>query len=127
MNASPPALPKPPLNRDRAKTCLWSNLAFPGTGSWQAGWRISAVLQFTLATCGFLFGMAWGVWFLTEWARAGKLPMLVIYENHGVMPPGYLKFLFVGLGSLGLFALALGWAFLTSLLICREANRNEGR
>jgi len=44
-----------------------------------------------------------------------------------VLPPGYLKFFFIGLGSLGLFALSLGWAFLTSLLICREAKRKEAR
>ena len=127
MNASPPALPKPPLDRDRAKTCLWSNLACPGTGSWIAGRRVTGALQFTLATCAFLLSIAWGVWFLSEWARAGKLPFLVIYDNGGVLPPGYLKFLFIGLGSLGLFALALGWAFLTSLLICREAKRKEAR
>lgn len=127
MNASPPALPKPPVNRDQAKTCLWSNLAFPGTGSWQAGRRVTAVLQFTLATCGFLLGLAWGVWFLSEWARAGKLPILVIYDNDGVPPPGYMKFVFVGLGSIGLFALALGWAFITSLLVVEEAKRHEGR
>ena len=127
MAASPPTLPKPPMDRDRAKTCLWSNLACPGTGSWQAGWRISAVLQFMLAACGFLLGMAWGVWFLAEWARAGRLPFVVIYQNDGVLPPGYLRFLFIGLGSLGLFALALGWAFITSLLIVQEAKRHEGR
>jgi hypothetical protein len=127
MNASPPALPKPSVNPDQAKTCLWSNLAFPGTGSWQAGKRVTAVLQITLASFGFLLGLAWGVWFLSEWARAGKLPILVIYDNDGVPPPGYLKFVFVGLGSIALFALALGWAFLTSLMICREAKRHEGR
>lgn len=114
------------MDRDRAKTCLWSNLAFPGTGSWQAGWRISAVLQLSLATCALLLGLSWGVWFLAEWARAGKLPFVVIYENDGVLPPGYLRFLFIGLGSIGLFALALGWAFITSLLICQQAKRNEG-
>ena len=127
MNASPPALPKPPIDRDRAKTCLWSNLAFPGTGSWQAGWRISAVLQIALATCAFLLGLVWGVWFLTEWARVGTLPFLVVYRNDGALPPAYIKFLLIGLGSLGLFALALGWAFITSLLIVQEAKRHEGR
>ncbi len=127
MNASPPTLLKPTLDRTRAMACLWSNLAVPGTGSWQAGWRISAVLQFMLATCGFLLSMAWCVWFLAEWARAGRLPFLVLYENDGVPPPGYLKFLLVGLGGLGLFALALGWAFVTSLWICHRAKRNEGR
>lgn len=127
MNASPPAFPKSPVSRDQAKTCLWSNLAYPGTGSWQAGRRVTAVLQLTLTTCGFLLGLAWGVWFLSEWARAGKLPILVIYDNDGVPPPGYMKFVFVGVGSIGLFALALGWAFITSLLIVQEAKRHEGR
>jgi hypothetical protein len=127
MNASPPALPKSLMDRDRAKTCLWSNLAFPGTGSWQAGRRISAVLQLTLATCALLLGLGWGVWFLTEWARVGTLPFVVVYRNNGVLPPGYAKFLLVGVGSLGLFALALGWAFVTSLLILQEVKRHEGR
>ncbi len=108
-------------------TCLWSNLALPGIGSWRAGWRVSGALQATMAACGFLLSLAWGAWFLAEWARAGKLPILVIYDNDGALPPGYLKFLFLGLGAIGLFALALGWAFLTSLLIVQEAKRHEGR
>ncbi len=127
MTASPPTLPKPPMDREQAKTCLWSNLACPGTGSWQAGRRVTGALQFTLAAGAFLLTMGWVVWFLSEWARAGKLPFLVIHDSDGVLPPGYLKFLFVGLGAIGLFAVALGWAFLTSLLICREAKRNEAR
>ncbi len=121
------APPKLPLDRARARVCLWSNLAIPGSGSWQAGWRVSGALQITLATGGFLLSLAWGVWFLAEWARVGKLPILVIYERDGELPPGYLKFLLVGLGGLGLFVVALGWAFLTSLLICQEAKRNEVR
>lgn len=126
MNASPPSLPKPHLDRAQAMTCLWSNLAVPGTGSWRAGWRVSGALQFMLAAGGFLLSMAWGVWFLAEWVRAGKLPMLVIYDNEGVLPPGYLRFLLVGLGGLGLFVLALGWAFLVSLCVLQEAKRHEG-
>ena len=62
-----------------------------------------------------------------EWKRAGKLPMLVIYDNDGVLPPGYLKYLLIGLAGLGLFGLAMAWAFLTSLLICEEAKRHERR
>ena len=105
------------MDRERAKTHLWSNLACPGTGSWQAGRRVTGALQFTLAACAFLLTMGWVVWFLSEWARAGKLPFLVIHDSDGVLPPG----------AIGLFAVALGWAFLTSLLICREAKRNEAR
>ena len=85
------------------------------------------MLQITLAAGGLLLSMAWGVWFLAEWARAGRLPFFVIYDNGGVLPASYLKFLRGGLGGVGLFALALGGAFVTSLLICREAKRNEGR
>lgn len=127
MSALPPELPPKPRSRDEAMTCLWSNLALPGIGSWRAGWRVSGALQATMAACGFLLSLAWGAWFLAEWARAGKLPILVIYDNDGALPPGYLKFLFLGLGAIGLFALALGWAFLTSLLIVQEAKRHEGR
>ncbi len=113
------------MSRTQAMTCLWSNLAVPGTGSWQAGWRISGALQFLLASGGFLLSMAWMVWFVVEWVRAGKLPMLVILENDGVLPPGYKQFLLVGCGGLGLFLLALGWGFLTSLIICHRAKRDE--
>lgn len=121
------APPKLPLDLARAKVCLYSNLAVPGTGSWQAGWRVSGALQLVLATGGFLLSMAWGAWFLAEWARAGKLPMLVIYENEGHLPASYYKYLLVGCGGIGLFVLALGWAFITSLCIREEAKRNEGR
>lgn len=117
--------PKLPLDPARAKACLWSNLAIPGSGSWMAGWRVSGALQIVLAAGGLLLSLAWGVWFLAEWARAGKLPIFVIYDNGGVLPPGYLKYLLIGLGGLGLFVVALGWAFLTSLLICQEAKRHE--
>lgn len=127
MNASPPRLPPKPLNRDEAMTCLWSNLGVPGIGSWRAGWRVSGVLQIALATCGLLLSLRWGAWFVAEWAKAGKLPFLVIYDHGGELPPGYLNYLFVGLGGLGLFVLALGWAFLTSLFIVQEAKRNESR
>ena len=119
--------PKLPLDRARAQACLWSNLAIPGSGSWLAGWRVSGALQLTLATGGFLLSIGWGVWFLAEWAKVGKLPILVIYDNDGQLPPGYLKFLLIGLGGLGLFGLALGWAFLTSLLIVQAAKRDETR
>ena len=121
------APPKLPLDLAQAKVCLWSNLAVPGTGSWQAGWRVSGALQLLLAAGGFLLSIAWGVWFLAEWKRAGKLPIFVIYDNEGTLPPGYLKYLLVGLAGLGLFGLALGWAFLTSLLIVQEAKQNEAR
>ena len=121
------APPKLPLDRSRAQACLWSNLAVPGSGSWLAGWRVSGALQLLLAVGGLLLSLGWAVWFLAEWASAGKLPILVIYDNDGQLPPGYLKFLLVGLGGLGLFGLALGWAFLTSLLIVQSAKRDETR
>lgn len=127
MNSSPPALPPPPLTHAEAMTCLWSNLALPGLGSWRAGWRVSGALQGMVAAGGFLLSLGWGAWFLREWERAGKLPFLVIYDNDGALPPGYLKFLLVGLGGLGLFVLALAWAFLTSLLIVHAAKRHAGR
>ncbi|MFA6544320.1 MAG: hypothetical protein WCS99_07830 [Limisphaerales bacterium] len=116
--------PKLPIDRARARACLWSNLAVPGSGSWLAGWRVSGALQLALTAGGLLLSLAWGGWFLAEWSRVGKLPILVIYDNDGALPPGYLKFLLIGLAGLGLFGLALGWAFLTSLLICREAKRH---
>ena len=119
--------PKLPLDRARAQACLWSNLAIPGSGSWMAGWRVSGALQITLAASGLVLSLGWAAWFLGEWSRAGKLPILVIYENDGQLPPGYLKFLLIGLGGLGLFGLALGWAFLTSLLIVQAAKRDETR
>ncbi|MEN9573182.1 MAG: hypothetical protein RL514_1037 [Verrucomicrobiota bacterium] len=121
------APPKLPVDRARAQACLWSNLAIPGSGSWLAGWRVSGALQLTLAVGGLLLSIGWGVWFLAEWAKVGKLPILVIYDNDGQLPPGYLKFLLIGLGGLGLFGLALGWAFLTSLLIVQAAKRDETR
>ncbi len=119
--------PKLPLDRARAQACLWSNLAVPGSGSWLAGWRVSGALQLLLAVGGLLLSLGWAGWFLAEWSRAGKLPILVIYDNDGQLPPGYLKFLLVGLGGLCLFGLALGWAFLTSLLIVQAAKRDETR
>ena len=100
---------------------MWSNLAGPGTGSWRGGWRISGALQLLLAIGGLLLSCGWGVWFVVEWVRAGKLPIFVIYDNDGQLPPGYLKFLLVGLAGIGLFAVALGWAFITSLCIRAEA------
>lgn len=127
MSALPPDLPPKPPTRDDAKACLWSNLAVPGLGSWRAGWRVSGALQLVLAVGALLLGLAWFFWFLTEWARAGKLPMLVILDNEGRLPPGWLKYLLLGLGSLGLFGLALGWAFITSLCIRAEAQRHEAR
>ena len=51
----------------------------------------------------------------------------VFVGNDGVLPPGYLKYLLIGLAGLGLFGLAMAWAFLTSLLICEEAKRHERR
>ncbi len=119
--------PQLPLDSARAKACLWSNLAVPGSGSWLAGWRVSGALQILLSGGGLLLSVAWGVWFVAEWSRAGKLPILVIYDNDGVLPPGYLNYLLLGLGGLGMFVVALGWAFITSLLICQEAKRNETR
>ncbi|NDF01215.1 MAG: hypothetical protein EB034_23560, partial [Verrucomicrobia bacterium] len=119
--------PKLPLDRAEARAILWSNLAVPGIGSWKAGWRVSGALQMCIAVCGLLVSAVWFIWFVVEWKRAGKLPMLVIYDNDGALPPGYLKYLLIGLAGLGLFGLAMAWAFLTSLLICEEAKRHERR
>lgn len=127
MSALPPRLPPKLLTRDDAKACLWSNLAVPGLGSWRAGWRVSGALQLALAICALVLGLAWFAWFLTEWARAGKLPMLVILDNDGRLPAGWLKYLLLGLGSFALFGLALGWAFITSLYIRAEAMRHDPR
>ncbi len=127
MSALPPRLPPKLINRDDAKACLWSNLAVPGLGSWRAGWRVSGALQLALAGCALGLGLAWFTWFIAEWARAGRLPMLVILDNEGRLPAGWLKFLLLGLGSLVLFGLALGWAFITSLCVHAEASRHEPR
>lgn len=119
--------PKLPLDRARAQACLYSNLAVPGTGSWAAGRRVTGACQLVIALCGFLLLMTWALWFLWEWFRAGKLPFLVIYGNDGVLPPSYIKPLLIGLAGVGCFLSALGWAFLTSLLIRAEASRNAPR
>ena len=126
MSVTPPALP-PRLTADEAKTCLWTNLAAPGLGSWRAGWRISGALQMLLGAGGMGLSLWWCGWFLAEWSSAGKLPMLVIWENEGVLPPGYLRFLLVGLSGLGLFGVALLWGLFTSLLVRAEAARHGTR
>jgi hypothetical protein len=48
---------------------------------------------------------------------------LVIYENEGHLPPHFLKPLLVGGAGVGVFVLALGWAFVTSLLVWQSAKR----
>lgn len=125
MSASPPRLPAPPLTGEDAKACLCTNLAVPGLGSWRAGWRVSGALQLLLAALGLALSLAWFAWFLAEWARAGRLPILTLWDQDGHLPPGWLKYLLVGLAGLGLFVLALGWAFVTSL--CVRAAAREPR
>lgn len=80
-----------------------------------------------LGAGGLGLSLWWCGWFLAEWSRVGKLPMLVIWENEGVLPPGYLRFLLIGLSGLGLFGLALLWGLLTSLLVRAEATRHGTR
>lgn len=99
----------------------------PGLGSWRAGWRVSGALQLTLAVGALGLGLVWFGWFLTEWLRAGKLPMLVIWDNDGRLPAGWFNYLLLGLGSLVLFGLAIAWAFITSMCIRAEAQRHESR
>ncbi|MBM3869784.1 MAG: hypothetical protein FJ392_02325 [Verrucomicrobia bacterium] len=127
MSPQPPALPPKLLSRADAQVCFWSNLSMPGLGSWRAGWRLSGALQLALAGCALVLALAWFAWFLSEWARAGKLPMLVLMENDGRLPADWLKYLLLGLGSLILFSIAMGWALITSLCVRAEALRHEPR
>ena len=120
----PPFRPPPPLiDRARARACLVANLSLPGLGSLHAGRRVGWA-QIFLAGCGFALSLSFGCWFVIEWVRSGRLPILTILDR-GELPPGFLKFLLIGLAGLGVFVVALGWAFITSLLICQQAKDHE--
>ncbi len=121
---TPPSRPPPPLmDRARAKACLVANLSLPGVGSLHVGRRVGWA-QVVLASCGFVLSLVFGVWFMAEWLRSGELPMMTIL-NRGELPPGFLKFLLIGLAGLIVFGVALGWAFITSLLVYQEAKQHE--
>jgi hypothetical protein len=122
MKESPPSLP---IDRARAKACLVANLSLPGLGSLHVGRRVGWA-QVGVAVSGFLLTLIFGGWFVAEWVRARELPFLAILER-GELPPGFLKFLLIGLSGMGLFVIALGWAFITSLLVYQEAKSHEAR
>lgn len=121
MSVQPPRLPPKPPSREEAKVCLWSNLAVPGLGSWRAGWKISGALQMVLSAIGLALGFAWFAWFLREWARTGRLPILVVWESEGRMPSGWGNYLLLGLGSVVFFGTAFVWALVTSLCVRSQA------
>jgi hypothetical protein len=104
---------------------LVANLSLPGLGSLHVGRRVGWA-QVAVAVSGFLLTLIFGGWFVTEWVRARELPLLTIMER-GELPPGFLKYLLIGLSGMGLFAIALGWAFITSLLVYQEAKAHETR
>lgn len=125
MKASPPRPPPLLVDRARAKACLVANLSLPGVGSLHVGRRVGWA-QIFLASCGFVLSLVFGIWFVAEWSRSGQLPMMTILDR-GELPPGFLKFLLIGLAGLCLFGVALGWAFITSLLVYQEAKQHEVR
>jgi hypothetical protein len=102
-----------PIDDSRAWACLTTNLvALPGLGSLLGRRLVSAAGQLLLSLAGAGISLWWIVSVLAYWLRNGELP-----------PPG--PDLLYAVGGLALFGLGWLWSLGTSLLLLREARRNE--
>ena len=122
----PPPLPPPiqPGRRRRGSEYLWLNLSFPGVGSYQAGWRVSGIIQACLAALGFGLTNLFAFWFCRLWYRSGEFPITTLLREE-IMPASWMTPFLTGLVGGALFVLAFGWAFLNSLLIMRAENLSD--
>jgi hypothetical protein len=103
-----------PIDDSRAWTCLTTNLVgLPGLGSLLGRRLVAATGQLVLSLSGAGISLWWIVSVLAYWLRNGELP-----------PPG--PDLLYAAGGLALFGLGWLWSLATSLLLLREARRNEG-
>jgi len=122
--SAPPPLPASSDGRKprRPLEYLLLNLSFPGIGSYQAGWRLSGVMQASLGGLGFLLTNVFAFWFCRLWYQSGEFPVLTLLRAE-VMPRSWFGPFLLGLAGVVLFLIALGWAFVTSLIIAQQARK----
>lgn len=113
---------KGPANRQEAWACMTANLALPGSGSLAAGKSVG-YYQLALTTAGFILSVGTGIhllqWMLENWTRINQAagdPFETLGTIwHEIRWP---------LAGLGIFAISLLWAAITSAQILSEHPKN---
>ena len=116
--SAPPPLPTSASPR-RPAEYLFLNLSFPGVGSYQAGRRVTGLLQASVAATGFVLTNVFAFWFCRLWYLSGEFPVLTLLRAE-VLPRSWLRPFLFGLAGVTLFIIALVWALFTSLAIVRH-------
>jgi hypothetical protein len=113
---------KGPKNRKEALACLTANLALPGSGSLAAG-RPIGYYQLALAALATILTIITGIrlllWITSNSAHIND-PTADPFQNFLVM----WRQLLWPLASLGLFAVSMLWAVVTSMQVLAEHPKN---
>ena len=118
--------PQRPLDRATAWACLTTNVLAPGSGSLVAGKKIGYA-QLALAFGGLgvtlVFGLRFFLWSGRNWTRLQQ-PSDDPFAAMGEVFHQLLRGPGVGIG---IFVVAIGWAFISSLQIMAAARSSANR
>lgn len=111
-----------PLDRATAWACLTTNILAPGSGSLVAGKKIGYA-QLAVAFCGlgatFVLGIKFFLWYADNWSRLRQPsddPLAALGEVFRHLWRGPMV-------GIGIFAVAIAWALVSSLQILAAARR----
>ena len=114
-----------PPDRATAWACLTANVVLPGSGSLVAAKKIGYA-QLALAFCGLgvttLFGVRFLLWYARNWTRLRQ----TVDDPFAVLSEVFHQLRWPGVG-IGIFVLAIGWAFITSVQILAATRSNSTR
>lgn len=122
---NPPKLPNQKKKKKPTATeVLVANLSVPGTGTMLAGQKLHGACQLVTSVIGFMMTIYFAGWFIMEWSKTGVFPVEAL-NAAGRIPESWIMPMLVGVGGVFVFITALGWAFLTSLVVRGQMNRND--
>lgn len=119
---SPPPLPAEPRRPKAASEILAVNLSVPGLGTIQAGCKVVGWCQLIMALIGLLMTAYFAGWFLLEWKMTGRFP-LAPTTPAGSIPESWIAPIWLGVGGVVVFLMALGWSVVSSLALRKNQER----